>query len=416
MKSRSVFAASGKAFRTKNISKRVQKTIISPIKELSILADDFFEKTGRNPISFGQGVPYLDTPSFIKDKIKKALARLRTAKYSLEPGITELRELVARHIQTSKNLKNVQAKEEVMITVGAQEAVFCSLASTVDDGDEVLLISPAYASHIEQVIQSGGDPKFVQLQEKEGWRLDMGELEKKTTKKTKVILFSNPSNPTGKVFTKKELTDLARFAKAKDLIVIVDETYDFLTYDGAKHISLASIGGIRDRVILCGSFSKKYALTGYRIGYAFADKGIIDHMLKIHDALAICAPTISQEAAIAALKGKQDSVLQFIKEFTRNRELMCEKLDQMDEYFEYQKPMGAYYVFPKFKNFKINSTELALRILYEAGVIVVPGTAFGPSGEKHLRFSFACSPQEIEEGFKRLRRWFDSLKLTAKNR
>ena len=416
MKSRSVFAASGKAFRTKNISKRVQKTIISPIKELSILADDFREKTGKDIISFGQGIPYFDTPAFIKDKIKKALEKRSTARYSLEPGITELRELVAKHIRLSKNIKNIQAKKEVMITVGCQEAVFCALASTIDEGDEVLLISPAYASHIEQVIQSGGVPKFVQLKEEKGWLLDMDEFEKKTTKKTKVILFSNPSNPTGKVFTKEELTNLAGFAKAKDLVVIIDETYDFLTYDGSRHISLASIQGIRDRIILCGSFSKKYALTGYRIGYAFADKGIINHMLKIHDALAICAPTISQEAAIAALKGSQASVAQFVKEFTRNRKLMCEKLDQMKEYFEYQKPMGAYYIFPKFKKFNINSTELALRILYEAGVIVVPGTAFGPSGEKHLRFSFACSPKEIEEGFKRLRRWLGSLKLTAKNR
>lgn len=410
MKQRSAIAAAGHNFRTKNISKRVRKIVISPIKEMSILADDFQEKTEEEIISFGQGIPYFDTPDYIKKEIVNSLKNKTTAKYTLEPGIPELRELIAKNLSFSKKISGVQSKKEIMVTTGCQEAVACALSSVIDEGDEVLLFSPGFASHIEQTIQFGGVPKFVPLIEKEGWRLDIAELEKKVTRKTKAILFSNPSNPTGLVLSEKEVRALADFAKAHDLIIISDETYDFLTYDGKKHFSPASIKEVRDRVILCCSFSKKYALTGYRVGYAFADSGIIDHMLKVHDALTICAPAISQEAAIAALSGPQTSVTEFIKGFDFNRSLMLKFLDQMADVFEYQKPMGAYYIFAKYKIPNINSFDLALKILHEAKVITIPGAAFGPTGENHLRFSFACSPSEIKEGFKRLINWSKKFK------
>jgi aminotransferase len=182
-----------------------------------------------------------------------------------------------------------------------------------------------------------------------------------------------------------------------------------LTYDGIKHFSLASLPKIRDRVILCGSFSKKYAMTGYRVGFAFAESGILDHMLKVHDALMICAPAISQKAAIAALKAKQNNVAEFVAKLSKNRDLMCQELDKLSDFFEYQKPLGAYYIMVKYKKIKMDSFNLALKILREARLIVIPGAAFGPSGEGHLRFSFACSPQEIKQGFKRLRKWLKNL-------
>ncbi|MBS3056059.1 MAG: pyridoxal phosphate-dependent aminotransferase [Candidatus Aenigmarchaeota archaeon] len=405
MKHRSAIAATGHKFRTKNISKRVQKIVISPIKEMSILADLFQEKTGADIISFGQGIPYFDTPSLIKKGIKKALEQLDTAKYTLEPGITELRELITKDLGKRKRIENIEAKKEIMINTGCQETVACALASTIDEGNEVLLFSPSFASHIEQTIQFGGVPKFVPLIEESGWRINFQKLKSQTSKKTKVILFSNPSNPTGSVFTEKEVRQLADFAKKYDLIIITDETYDFLLYDDVKHFSPASLPDVRDRVILCSSFSKRYALTGYRVGFAFADQGIIDHMLKVHDALTICAPAISQKAAISALKSDQSSVEEFVRKLSFNRELMCQKLDELKDFFEYQKPMGAYYILVKYKFPKINSFDLALKILYEARVITIPGGAFGPTGNGHLRFSFACSPQEIEEGFKRLFKW-----------
>jgi aminotransferase len=410
MSLRSVFFATGHKFRTKNISKRVQKIVISPIKEMSILADIEVEKHGPKIISFGQGIPYFDTPVYIKNAVKKALAEKDTAQYTLEPGITELRELIVRHLEKTKGIKNIQAKKEIMVSAGCQEAIDCALASVIDTGDHVLLPEPAFASHIEQILQWGGKPIFVPLQEELGWRLDVKECEKRITKRTKAILFSNPSNPTGTVFGKKEIVALAKFAKKHDLIIITDETYDFLTYDGIKHFSPVSLPEVRNRVILCGSFSKKYAMTGYRVGFAFADSGIIDHMLKVHDALMICAPAISQKAAIAALKGKQNSVAEFVAKLSKNRELMCRELNKLSDYFEYQKPLGAYYIMVKYKKIKMDSFNLALKILKEARLITIPGAAFGPSGEGHLRFSFAGSPQEIREGFKRLRQWIKNIK------
>ena len=382
MQTRSVIAQAGKKFRTQNISKRVQKIVISPIKEMSILADEF---GGKNSISFGQGIPYFDTPSHIKNAIKKSLQQIDTAKYTLEPGIPELRELVAKKYNADKN--------QVMISVGCQEAMACALATILDPGDHILIPSPTFASHIEQVLQFNAKPKFIS---------SIDQFEKNITKKTKAILFSNPCNPTGAVLLKKEINYLVKLAKKNNLIIIADETYDFLTYDNAKHYTLANY----PNTIVCGSFSKKYALTGYRIGYAVADEGIIDHMLKVHDALAICAPAISQKAAIAALKGPQSCVKQFVKKLSYNRDLMCQELDKMRDVFEYENPKGAYYILAKYKKPKINSFKLALDILKKAQVITIPGAAFGPTGENYLRFSFAGKPKQIPEGFKRLREFF----------
>ena len=205
---------------------------------------------------------------------------------------------------------------------------------------------------------------------------------------------------------------MATFAKKHDLIVISDETYDFLTYDGVPYFSISSLPAIRDRVIVCGSFSKKYALTGYRIGFAFAEEGIMAHMLKVHDALAICAPAISQKAAITAMSNvaeQRKSVAWFIKGLAENRAKMCARLDRLGNIFSYQKPMGAYYILVKYNFPKLNSYEMAVKILNDTHVVVIPGIAFGSNGEKHLRFSFGGTPEDIDEGFDRLEKWSKSL-------
>lgn len=420
MKIRSAIEAAGKKFRTKNISKRVRNIVISPIKEMSMLADEWREKTHVDIISFGQGIPWWDTPQNIKWGIKKSLNKVDTAKYTLEPGITELRELIAKQLQASKNIRRIEAKKEIMVTVGCQEAIGCALATLIDQDDEILLLEPGFASHIEQILQFGGKPVYVPLKIEKSrghesaagafqptlsWRFDINECENRITKKTKAILFSNPSNPTGMVLSAKEISDIAKLALKHDLIIITDETYDFLTYDETKHISPASLKKLRGRVILCGSFSKKYAMTGYRIGFAYADEGLIYHMLKVHDALAICAPAISQKAAITALNGPQTSVQEGIERFKAQRAMMCLELDTMSHIFEYAKPMGAYYIMVKIKRLNISSFKLALKILREANIIVIPGAAFGPTGEGFIRFSFAGKPENIRRGFIRLKKW-----------
>lgn len=410
-KTRSAIEASGRKVRTDNISKRVQSIVISPIKEMSILADEFQEETGADVVSFGQGIPYLDTPQHIKGAVRDALEKRSTARYTLEPGMTELRELVGAFLKREKGIANVEPKREVMIASGCQEAMACALATVIDPGDEVVILSPAFPSHIEQTIQFGGVPVFVKLSEADGWKLDADLLKRSVTEKAKAILFSHPSNPTGSVLSKEDLRAIADLAKEKDLVIITDETYDFLTYEGREHVSPASFEDIRDRVILCGSFSKKYSLTGYRVGYAFADSGIIDHMLKVHDALAICAPAISQEAAIAALKGPEDSVRILTERMSSNRARMMELLDGMPDSFSYVPPSGAYYILAAYRFLTdLDSFAFSLRMLREARVISIPGDAFGPGGEGRVRFSFACSPEEIEEGFSRLRAWIGGAK------
>lgn len=406
MQSRSALGVAGKIFRTKNISKRVLKIVISPIKEMSMLADEFIQDTGADVISFGQGIPYFDTPSYIKEGIKRSLEEEDTAKYTLEPGITELRRLVGKDLEQRKHISSVVSEKEIMISAGCQEAIICALASVIDEGDEALLPSPTFPSQIEQIIQLGGVPVFVPLRESEGWKFNISAFEKSVTKKTKAIIFANPSNPTGTVLSKKEMSDIADMAKRRDLIIIADETYDFLVYDGGAHISFGTLLDIRDRLILCGSFSKRYAMSGYRVGYAFAEEGILDHILKVHDALTICAPAISQKAVIAALQGSQDSVVQFQNTFAENRQRMGKKLNEMKQFLECQIPEGAYYFFPKITIPHTNSFDLALKILREAHVITIPGGAFGPTGEGHLRFSFAGEPSRIEEGCERLKKWF----------
>jgi aminotransferase len=405
MKNRSAIAASGHKFRTQNISRRIQSIVISPIKEMSILADEFARGSGGDIVSFGQGIPYLQTPLHIRDAVKLAVDEPDTGKYTLEPGITELRELVGRQIARSKNIADVQPQKEIMITVGCQEAVACALMSVIDPGDEVLFFSPGYASHMEQVVLFGGQVKCVNSTIESGWSLDLGTLEAAVNYKTKALIFSNPCNPTGKVFSRQDLETIADFAIKHDLIVISDETYDFLTYDGIEFVSMASLPQIRGRLILCGSFSKKFGMTGYRVGYAYSDSGIIDHMLKAHDALAICAPAVSQKAAIAALSDPGNFLPAYKERLMRNRELMCGRLAEMGDFFEFVKPQGAYYILARYKMAGIDSFDLALRILREARVILIPGQAFGPTGENCLRFSFAGDPAAIEEGFNRLKIW-----------
>jgi aminotransferase len=404
---RSVFAASGQEFRTKNISQRAQSMVLSPIKEMMLLAEQVAKETPKDIVSFGQGVPYLDTPEYIKVGITKALREKDTARYTSEPGIPELRELIARDLQQRKGIA-VNPENEVIVTTGCQEAIMCALTVLIDEGDEVIVLSPSFASYSEQILQLGSKPIFVSLEAQNNWRLNIKAAAEAVTPKTKAILFSHPSNPTGTVFSQDELRALADIAKEKDLVIITDETYDFLTYDGIEHVSPITFEDMKDRVILCGSFSKKYSLTGYRVGYAVAEQGFRSHMLKVHDTLAICAPAISQKAAIAALRGSQEHVADLVEKMTANREYMAKKLDEMSDFFEYVKPEGAYYILAKYK-IDMPSIELAVKILKETHVITIPGIAFGPAGENHLRFSFACSPQEIDEGFSRLQTWVKTL-------
>jgi aminotransferase len=407
MDERSVYKRIGIEEDLSGISRRVAQISVSAIKQMPVLAS---KVTGA--ISLGQGIPSFGTPPFITSAVMDALRHdEKIGKYSLQPGLPQLKHEIALYLGWKKGIA-VDAEREVFVSCGAMEALAAGIATVIDRGDEVLLPTPNYASHIEQVLFAEGIPVFVPLMEENGWRLDVEGFRKAVTKKTRAIIICNPMNPTGAVFPQEDIREIADLALEKNLFVIADEAYDFLTYDAQKHVSFASIPELKDSLIAAFSFSKMYCMTGWRVGFMYASQRIIDQVLKVHDAFAICAPTISQYAALAALRatngrdGEGDRFIdKLVNALDERRKLTCRHLDGLASLFSYQTPKGAYYVFPKITGSSMNAMDLALRLLYEVKVITIPGNSFGPSGEGHIRFSFGGTEDEINRAFGRIKEW-----------
>ena len=277
----------------------------------------------------------------------------------------------------------------------------------IDPGDEVILPSPTYSTHIRQVILASGKPVLVPLIEDEGYLWDIDAVKKSITPKTRAIMYCSPSNPTGTVFSEEELRELARIALDHDLMLITDEAYEYFTFDGKKHFSVGSLPDMEKRVVSTYTFTKTYAMTGWRIGYLHASEELIPQISKAHIPFAICAPVISQYAALAALKGPQNCVQNFRSHYLAMRNVMCERLDRLDSVFKYQKPGGSYLMFPRIC-IKEGSDSLSFckKLLREAKVSATPGIAFGPSGESHLRLSFCVPEQTIHKAFDRMEKYF----------
>lgn len=409
MESRSVYQSAGQREDLTGISQRVSQITVSAIKQMPLLASKV-----PGCVSLGQGIPSPNTPLFIREAVIQALQDdSAIGKYSLQPGIPRLKELIAEDLMRTRKLAHVNAETEIFVSCGGMEALATGIATIVDKGDEVILNSPSYSSHIEQILFAEGVPKFVALEEGAEWTLDPAALRKAISKKTKALILCSPSNPTGAVFQESQLREIASIILEHNLFVILDETYDFLVYDNEPYFSLLSVPELKDNVIAACSFSKRYCMTGWRVGYMYAPERIIKQVLKVHDAFAICAPTISQFAAMAALSGTNgkdgpgdESVKQLIETMTSRRNLVCSRLDQLSEVFSYAKPRGGYYVFPRYLSREnTGSMDFALRILNEAKVITVPGNAFGPTGEGHIRMSFGAEESELTEAFDRIDRW-----------
>ena len=407
MVDRSVYKSVGQEEDITGISKRVSQITVSAIKQMPLLGSKV-----PNTISLSQGIPSLGTPSFICEAVIDALKRDDAiGKYSLQPGIPELKSEVARRFRETKGVE-VDPEGEIFISCGAMEALAAGIATIVERGEEVLIPSPNYSSHIEQILFAEGKPVFVPLIEEDGWKLDIDQFKGAITPKTKAILICSPMNPTGAVFSREELTALAEIAMDKNLFMISDEAYDFLIYDDLPYFSLASIPELKKNLISTYSFSKMYRMTGWRVGYMYASRRIIDQVLKVHDAFAICAPTISQYAALAALKatngkdGEGDrSIQELVRVLADRRDLACNRLDHLAHIFSYQRPRGAYYVFPKIMLEGMDDMDLALKLLYGAKVITVPGRGFGPTGHGHIRFSFGATEDAINAAFDRIEEW-----------
>ncbi|HID19605.1 MAG TPA: pyridoxal phosphate-dependent aminotransferase [Methanophagales archaeon] len=382
------------------ISRRVMQIQKSAIHEMTRLSKEVAD------VAFlSWAKPTSDTPEHIKEAAISAINKGLVSGYSESPGLPELREEIVKKLKRDNHIDATVS--QILVTVGAIEGLSSAITAVVDPGDEVILPSPTYSTHIQQAIIATGIPILVPTIEEEGFILNIEGIRKAVTPRTKAIVYCSPSNPTGTVFAEKQLRQLADIVLENNLVVITDEAYEYFTYDGHKHFSIASIPEMRKNVISCFTFTKTYAMTGWRVGYLHADDEMIPQITKAHITFAICAPVVSQYAALSAMKGSQDCVNQFREHYLSTRNLMCERLDSLDSVFEYKKPDGSYLMFPKIlvKEGK-DSTTFCKKLLKEARVSTTPGIAFGPTGEGHLRSSFCVAEEEINKAFDRMEAYF----------
>ncbi len=384
-----------------NISNRVGQITKSAIHEMTRLSKQY------NDVAFlSWAKPTSGTPKHINDAVISAIEKGLTSGYSQSEGLPELREEIVKKLKRDNNI--IAKPKELLVTVGAIEGLMTSVMSVIDPGDEVILPTPTYSTHITQVRLASGKPVFVPLQEENNYKLDIEAIKNVITKKTKAILYCSPSNPTGTVFSENELRELSKIALQNNLTVITDEAYEYFTFDGKKHFSIASIPELKNNVITNYTFTKTYAMTGWRIGYLHASEQNIAQIKKAHIPFAICAPVASQYASIAALKGSQECIEKFKLSYLKSRNLMCERLNMLDSYFQYVKPEGSYLMFPKIlgKQGK-NSLDFCKKLLAEAKVSTTPGAAFGPTGESHIRLSFCVPENIINKAFDRIEKFLN---------
>lgn len=358
----------------------------------------------EDAISLGVGEPDFDTPWHIREEGIYSLEKGRTI-YTSNAGLIELREEVCKYLHRRFHV-SYDPKSEVMITVGGSEAIDVALRAMLDSGDEVLVPQPSYVSYIPCVTLADGVPVTIELQEADDFKLTRQQLLDHITDKTKVLILPFPNNPTGSIMTYDDLKEIVDIIIEKDLYVISDEIYSELTY-GSEHVTIASFPGMRERTILINGFSKSYAMTGWRLGYATGPKVILKQMIKIHQFAIMCAPTTSQYAAIEALRNGDSDVEMMKESYNERRRYLLKALREIG--FDCFEPYGAFYVFPSIKKFGMTSDEFANRLLKEEKLAVVPGTAFGDSGEGFLRISYAYSIEELKVALERLERFIKRL-------
>ena len=385
------------------ISRRVERIPASDTKQMPVLA----ARIG-GCVSLGQGVPSFETPGHITEAVCRALRdEPASGKYSLQPGMRPLRQAIADTLQKEKGIL-ADPDSEITVTVGAMEGLLAAVLALVERGDEVILPAPTYASYIEQVLLAEGQPVFVPLHTAD-WSLDVDAVEKAITSRTRLVIVCNPSNPTGAVFADDDIRRLAECVNHHGIYLISDETYDYLTYESPVPMSPASLPGMSEHVISVFSFSKKYAMTGWRVGYVTAPRLVMAGMMKVHDVAAICAPAPSQYAALAAPTGPTDPIRQMRDALDARRTLCCRRLDAQADAFDYVAPRGAFYIMARYRFTDTPSRETAVRLLNEARVITIPGGAFGPGGEGHLRLSYGGTEEEIDKAFDRIDAWLNKL-------
>lgn len=358
--------------------------------------------TMKDVINLGIGEPDFDTPANIIKAAKKAMDEGYTH-YTANSGLYELREAIADKLKRENNI-DVNPESEVIVTTGGMGALALAMLTLVERGDQVILPDPSWCNYASHVILAGGEPVYVPLKEENGFMLTAEAIQEKISPRTKVLLINSPANPTGAVICKEEMARIAELVERNNLYVVTDEVYEKFVYDCAQHISLASYNEIKDRVITVNSFSKTYAMTGWRVGFAAGNREIIGLMVKLQEHVAACVSAISQKAALEALKGPKDSLEYMLEKYRNRREMIVNGLNDIDG-IKCNKPEGSFYVFANVKKVCSSSEDFAIDLLKKKGVCVIPGTAFGEQGEGYVRISYATSEENILEGLKRLREY-----------
>ena len=365
----------------------------------------------KDAISLGVGEPDFDTPWHIRDEGIYSLERGRTF-YTSNAGLKELKEEIANYLRRRVHV-DYDDRHEVLVTVGGSEAIDMAMRVMLNPGEEVLIPQPSYVSYEPCTIMAGGKPVIIELKAENEFRLTPEELLEHITDKTKLLVLPFPNNPTGAIMEQKDLEAIAKVIIEKDLYVLSDEIYSELTYK-EDHVSIASIPDMQERTILINGFSKAYAMTGWRLGYACGPRKIIEQMTKLHQYAIMCAPTTSQYAAVEALRNGDDDVAMMREAYNQRRRYLVHAFKEMGlECFE---PYGAFYIFPCIKEFGMTSEEFASRFLMEEKVAVVPGTAFGDCGEGFLRISYAYSLENLKEALGRMQKFIDRLREEQKDK
>lgn len=364
------------------------------------------QQQGERVIHMEIGRPDLDTPQKIKDAAYKSLEAGHVF-YTSNYGTPKLRETIANW-ENAHNHTDYSASE-VMVTIGVSEATFAAMDAYLEEGDEVLVPDPVWLNYIHVPSSLGAKPVSYSLREENNYQIDFDEFESKITPKTKMVVIVDPSNPTGGVFSRQTVEKLSKIAIERDLIVISDEIYEQLVYDGAKHISVASFPGMKERTIKLGGFSKAYSMTGWRIGYMCASEEIIKACVRVHQYTVTCASSFVQDAAVTAFEECDDDVAAMLSEYQRRRDYVVKALNAIDG-ISCNNPEGAFYIFVNIKKLGKTSMEMAEYLLDTAKVAMVPGSAFGTGGEGYLRLSYSCSYPDLVEGCARIKEAVEAIK------
>lgn len=359
----------------------------------------------KDAISLGVGEPDFETPWHIREEGIYSLEKGRTF-YTSNAGLKPLKVEICEYLKRRCDV-TYDPDREVLVTVGGSEAIDIAMRAMLNEGDEVLVPQPSYVSYMPCVTLANGVPVVIELEEKDQFRLTPEKLREKITDKTKILVLPFPNNPTGAIMEREDLEKIVDIILEHDLFVVSDEIYSELTYGDKPHVTIASFPGMKERTVLINGFSKAYAMTGWRLGYAAAPSIILEQMLKIHQYAIMCAPTTSQYAAISAMKNGDPDVAMMRESYNQRRRFLIHAFAQMGiECFE---PLGAFYTFPNIKRFGMTAEEFATRLLKEEKVAVVPGTAFGDCGEGFVRISYAYSLKNLKEALGRIERFVNRL-------